>query len=258
MLNIDFWQIWSDLNLNLIKNIENYIHDYWENFFWSIIILIFWAISSIIIYNFVIFLFKKFKIVELLEKFEIDIYEEHEKVLEDQEKGKLNKNDKQKKDFENLKKEAVVFKKKIKVDSIVAKAISYYVFLLFFRWSVVKLGVTEVEQFLKDVLYYLPSLFVWILIWYFWIRFANFIYDVTYHTLNLAKQEAAKIIAYWAKIIILFFTLMFVLNYTKIVDGFIINTILVWFISMLTIAWWLAFWLGWKDIAREILESLRK
>jgi hypothetical protein len=38
----------------------------------------------------------------------------------------------------------------------------------------------------------------------------------------------------------------------------ITNTILIWFISMLSIAGWLAFWLGWKDIAHEILESFRK
>jgi hypothetical protein len=51
---------------------------------------------------------------------------------------------------------------------------------------------------------------------------------------------------------------MLVLNYTKVVDEFIINTILVGFISMTTIAWGLAFGLGGKDIAREILESFRK
>jgi hypothetical protein len=38
----------------------------------------------------------------------------------------------------------------------------------------------------------------------------------------------------------------------------ITNTILIWFISMLALAWWLAFWLWGKDIAHEILESFRK
>ena len=35
-------------------------------------------------------------------------------------------------------------------------------------------------------------------------------------------------------------------------------TLLNGFIAMLAIAWWLAFGLGWKDVAREILESFRK
>ena len=42
------------------------------------------------------------------------------------------------------------------------------------------------------------------------------------------------------------------------IDTQIINTILTWFIAMLTIAWGLAFGLWWKDIAKEILESFRK
>ena len=245
MFNINLNKIYN----NLISNIEYYINDYWIKIFWAIVILLLWIIVAVLVYRFVIFLFAKFKIIQLLEKFEINIYEEHEKALsvDETETEKIK-----------TKKKANIFKNKLQIDKVVSKAVAYYVFLLFFRWSVVKLWITEIESFLKDILYYLPSLFVWILIGYFGIRFAWFIYDLTFHTLDLAKQKAARIIASWAKIIILFFTLMVVLNYTKIVDEFIINTILVWFISMLTIAGWLAFWMGWKDIAKEILESFRK
>jgi hypothetical protein len=144
------------------------------------------------------------------------------------------------------------------VDDIVAKSISYYVLIIFLRISISYIWITEIEEFLRDLTYYLPNLFVWVMIWFFGIRFANFIYDVVYHALSLTKEKTSKIIASWAKIIILFFTLMVFLDYTKIVSDFIINTILIWFISMLSIAWWLAFWLGWKDIAQEILESFRK
>ena len=245
MLNIDFDTIYY----NFLWNIEHYISDYWIKIFWALVILLFWIIISIWVYKFVIFLFAKFKIIELLEKFELNIYEEHEKALSiDEPENKKSKTNKK----------ANIFKNKLQVDKVVSKVVAYYVFLLFFRWSIIKLWVIEIEMFLRDLLYYLPSLFIWIIIGYFGIRFAWFIYDVTYHALDLAKQNAAKIIASGAKIIILFFTLMVVLNYTKIVDEFIINTILVWFISMLTIAGWLAFWMGWKDIAKEILESFRK
>jgi len=71
------------------------------------------------------------------------------------------------------------------------------------------------------------------------------------------NKKTAKIIASWAKIIILFFTLMVVLSKIWIATE-ITNTILIWFVSMLALAWWLAFWLWWKDIAHEILESFRK
>lgn len=238
----------------LISKTDLFIEEYWIKIFFALLIIIFWLIISILVYNFILFLFKKFKIVELLEKFEIDIYEEHERNIheDDEEEKAIAKTRFQKKH------KAIIFKKKIKVNNIAAKAWAYYVFLLFFRWSMVHLWISEIEQFLKDVIEYLPSLFVWIMIWYFWIRFAGFIYDVVYHGLNLAKEKTASIIASASKIIILFFTLMLVLDYTKIVDKTIIDTIFIWFISMLTISWWLAFGLWWKDIAQEILESFRK
>jgi small-conductance mechanosensitive channel len=80
---------------------------------------------------------------------------------------------------------------------------------------------------------------------------------VTYHAVQLSDKKTAKIIAYGSKIIILFFTLMAVLWKVGIANQ-IIDTILIGFISMLAIAWGLAFGLGWKDIARDILESFRK
>ncbi len=238
--------IWNLIHKNILifeKMLQYYIETYALNIFWAIIVVILWLLISILVYRFVIYLFKKFKIIELIDKFDIKIKED--------ENNKNNTKKKWKSEVYEL------MSKKIQVDKVVAKASAYYVFLLFFRWSIVILWITTVEKFLRDLLTYLPNLFVWIVVWYFGIRFANFIYDVVFHALDLAKQKTAKIIASWAKIIMLFFTFMVVLN--KIwIDTTIINTVLIWFIAMLSIAWWLAFWLWWKEIAREILESFRK
>ena len=205
----------------------------------AILILIAGYFVSLWVYKLVLWIFKKFKIIKLIDKLDIEFPHEKEKWKE-----KETLSDK--------------IQKRVKIDTAVWKACAYYVFLLFFRWAIVVLNITAVEEFMGDLIAYLPSLFVGILIWFFGIRFANFIYDVVYHTLNLTKQKAWKLIASGAKIVILFFTLMLVLDYTKIVDKTIIDTILTGFIAMLTLAGWLAFWLGWKDVARDILESLRK
>jgi len=233
-------------NITLLeKNIQFYIETYALNIVWAVIVIILWLLISIIVYRFIIYLFKRFRILELINKFDITIHEDEE--LKQEKKIRA----------QNKSEVYELITKKIQIDKVVAKASAYYVFLLFFRWSIIILWITTVEQFLRDLLTYLPNLFVWVVVWYFGIRFANFIYDVVFHALNLTKQKTAKIIASWAKIVILFFTLMVVLN--KIwIDTQIINTVLTWFIAMLTIAWWLAFWLWWKDIAKEILESFRK
>jgi len=237
MLKINIDNIITELYKNFINNIEYYS----PKITWALVILLIWTLFSIFIYKFVIYTFKKFKIIEFIDKFNI----------------KIDNNNQQN---NTQKKENIIPRKisdKIKIDKIVAKSFSYYVFLIFFRYAISKIWIEDIESFLDDLLWYLPKLFIWALIWFFWIRFANFIHNVTYHTLNLTKQKTAKIIASWAKVIILFFTLMAVLDQVWIAWE-ITTIILIWFISMLSIAWWLAFWLWWKDVAKEILESFRK
>jgi len=236
MFEINIDKIITNLYSSIITNIEIYL----PKIIWALLILWIWIIIAIGIFKFVMYLFKKFKIIELIDKLNIEFEKEQEENnSKEKEKTKTKLSD------------------KIKINEIVSKAISYYVFLVFFRLSIVVIWIKEVEDFLKDLLTYLPSLFIAVVIWFFWVRFANFIYDVVFHALDLTKQKTAKIIASWAKVIVLFFTLMVVLSKIWIATE-ITNTILIWFISMLALAWWLAFWLWGKDIAHEILESFRK
>ncbi len=240
---------------NLYLNISTQISSYWPKVIWAIIVLFIWWAFSYWIYRLVIYLFKKFKLIQLIDKLTLEYSSEEDKEDEkkDEKENKDNKNNKEFKKHKHIK----LLSQKIKINIIVAKAFSYYVFLVFFRFSIVIIWIQEIEDFMSELLKYLPSLFIWVVIWFFWIRFANFIYDVVYHALDLSKQKTAKIIASWAKIIILFFTLIVVLG--KIwIESNITDIILTWFISMLALAWWLAFGLGWKSIAKEILESFRK
>lgn len=218
------------------------VMDFLPKILWAIAILVVWVIVSYLIYKLIMFLFRKFHIKQLIDKLELDFFEEQWETGE-----KWPHAEKQKK-----------FTDKIRVDRVVAKATGYYIFLVFFRLAIVFIGIKEVEKFLGDLIAYLPSLFVGIVIGFFGIRFANFMYDVVYNTLELTKQKTSMIIAMGAKIIVLFFTLMLVLNYTQLVDEFIINTIFVGFIAMLALSGSLAFGLGGKEVAKEILESFRK
>jgi hypothetical protein len=69
------------------------------------------------------YLFRKFKIIELIDKLNI----EFEKDIEEK------KSENQKENVKNRKK----ISDKIKINEIVAKSFSYYVFLVFFRLSIV-------------------------------------------------------------------------------------------------------------------------
>lgn len=240
---------------SIYSGIINNIELYWPKLLWALaIIIVGWFISRWV-YLFILYLFKKFNIKELIDKMQVDFEKEENQDIEEVKRDIIKKTKKEIKQIEKAKKR---FTEKIAVDRVVAKSISYYIFIVFFRTSISYIGITDIEDFLSALIAYLPSLFIWVLIWFFGIRFANFIYDVVYHALNITKERTSKIIATWAKIIILFFTLMLMLDYIKIVDKFIINTILIWFIAMLSLAWGLAFGLGGRDVAKEILDSFRK
>lgn len=243
--NLD--NIINNIYSTIIWNIELYS----PKIIWALIIICIWFFISLFIHKFVMYLFKRFNIIKLVDKLTIELINnikkedpiDNEQALVDEQKPKRIKRKK--------------ISDTIKINEITAKAFSYYIFLVFFRLSIIVIWIKEVEDFLWELITYLPSLFIWVVIWFFWIRFANFINDVVFHALDLTNQKTAKIIASGAKIIILFFTLMFVLDKIWIASD-ITNTIVIGFVSMVSLAWGLAFWLGWKDIAHEILESFKK
>jgi len=239
--------LWIDKYIDeLYDKIILKIENYWPNLLWWILIFIIWIILARLLYLILMFFFKKIKLNQIVDKLKINIDEENLKEEWNDDKKKIKK-------IKNNR-----FTDKIKVDNVISKAISYYIIIVFLRISISHIWIDEIEKFLWDVLTYLPNLFIWILILFFGIRFSNFIYDIIYHALAITKEKTSKIIASTWKIIILFFTFTIFLDYTKIVSDFIINTIFIWFIAMLSLAWRLAFWLWWRDIAKEILESFRK
>jgi len=228
------------LNIN-----EEYLKELAINWGKWLFVIIVWFIIARIIYQYTIKVFKKYNLKDKIDKFE-DFLEKDEEikewVIEEKPKKKLTE--------------------RIKLDIVTAKSLSYYVFLFFFKQSLIVVWITWVAESLKTLLDYLPSLFVWVVIWFFGIRFANFIYDVTYHTLSIAesqsKTKTSKIIATGSKWLILFLTFTLVLNFTKIIDKEILNIILIGFVSMVALAWWLAFWLWWRDMAKDILNKFNK
>jgi len=240
------YEVFERLSREIIWAIELY----WVKWLKALMILFIGVIISYGIYRITLYVFWKFWIIDLINRL-WDGFEENTTKMVDK-----NPWDEASKELEKEKKAEKP--KKVRYDKITAKAFSYYVFLLFFRWAITVIGITEVEKFMQDLLAYLPNLFVWVVIGFFGVRFANSVHDIIYQALELTRDKTSKIIAMGAKVIIMFFTLMIMLNYIQIVDEFIINALFLWFITTLTISLGLSFGLGGKEIAKEILESFRK
>jgi len=124
------------------------------------IILVLGAVISYGIYKFSMYIFKKFHIVELIDKIWEGFEENTTKIVDKEEDAKKKKNSKAK----NIKTVEKRVHKPVPYDRIFSKATSYYVFLLFFRWAISTMGITEIETFMNDLIGYLPSLFVGIMI----------------------------------------------------------------------------------------------
>ncbi|MDA9129082.1 hypothetical protein N9J72_01230 [Candidatus Gracilibacteria bacterium] len=241
------YEVFERLSNEIMRNLELYGVASMKAF----LILCIGAVISFGIYRMTLFIFWRFGIVDLINKI-WDGFEENTTKIVD----KKPNEDQALKEIEKEKRQEKP--KKVRYDRITAKAFSYYVFLLFFRWAITVIGITEVERFMQDLLAYLPNLFVGIVIGFFGMRFANSVHDIIYQALELTRDKTSKIIATGAKVIIMFFTLMIMLNYIQIVDEFIINALFLGFITTLTIGLGLSFGLGGREIAKEILESFRK
>lgn len=227
---------------------ELYNHFY-ENYLWKILeslfIILFWILLSYLLYKIILYVFKRFNLLALIDK--LDTKMSH--WVQTAEIGKNKKTEKLK--------VKTSFTKKFKVDQVVAKALAYYVFLLFFRLAITNFWIQDVENFMDELIKYVPKLFIWAIIWYFGFRFSKFVYDIVKYTFGVKSKETAKLIATGVRGIIIFFTVMAVLDQVGIATE-VTATLLNGFIAMLAIAGWLAFGLWGKDVAREILESFRK
>lgn len=236
--------IWNAQRI-FLSAFDNFIELYLWKVIESLSIILTWIILSYLLYRVIIYSFHKLSIIELIDRIEKKMSAE---VKDDIGAKEAKKSQTKEKDS---------LTKKFKIDQIVARAVSYYVFLLFFRIAITLYWINDVEAFMDELLRYLPKLFIWAVIWYFWFRFAKFIHDIVLYAFGTKNKDTSKIVASGIRGIIIFFTIMAVLDQVGIATE-ITTTILNGFIAMLAIAGWLAFWLGWKDVAKEILESFRK
>ena len=243
------WDTWTSLFESIQLIITWAYSHFYEVYLWkileSVFILCIWILLSYGIHKLILYIFKRFNILSFIDKVDrkISQWVQSEAASQNKKSDSIE--------------EKTSFSKKFKVDEVVAKSLAYYVFLLFFRLAITNFWIQDIEIFMNELVRYIPKLFIWAIIWYFGFRFSKFVYDIVKYTFGSKSKETAKLIATWIRGIIIFFTVMAVLDQVGIATE-VTTSLLNGFIAMLAIAWWLAFWLWWKDVAREILESFRK
>lgn len=143
---------------------------------------------------------------------------------------------------------------------VVGKSIAVFVFILSFRKAVEVVGYTEIEQFLDSVVTYLPHLFLALMIAYFGVQMSRTSYSLVYNAVHFENPRTAVILAHMARIVTLFFTVSIVISQIntgtiQIIPEYLFSSILIGFIFSVSLAFGLAFGLGGREAASQIIAE---
>jgi len=142
-------------------------------------------------------------------------------------------------------------------EEILAEVVRWTIVILFLIPTLEVWRLSKATTVLNQLLFYLPNVIVAIIIGFVGLVIANLIYDVVKHGTKSLGGFSALLLAGAAKTIILFFTALVVLNQLGVAQD-LIRILFTGIVAMFSLAGGLAFGLGGKDFAKEILEEIKK
>src|SRR3989338_3123954 len=134
------------------------------------------------------------------------------------------------------------------------------------RWTIVILfliptlevwNLSRATVVINQLLFYLPNVLVAVIIGFVGLIASNLGNDLIRHSVKSIGATSANTLAALTKWLIIFFTILVVLNQLGVAQD-LVRILFTGIVVMIALAGGLAFGLGGKEIAREILEELRK
>ena len=134
------------------------------------------------------------------------------------------------------------------------------------RWTVVLIfliptlevwGLSRATTVLNQFVIYLPNVVVAVIIGFVGLVAANLVADLVKRTVKTMGSTTANTLGVFAKTTIVFFTALVVLNQLGVAQD-LIRILFTGIVGMLAIAGGLAFGLGGRDMAKDVLEDVRK
>lgn len=134
------------------------------------------------------------------------------------------------------------------------------------RWTIVILfliptlevwNLSRATVVINQLLFYLPNVLVAVIIGFVGLIASNLGNDLIRHSVKSIGATSANTLAALTKWLIIFFTILVVLNQLGVAQD-LVRILFTGIVVMIALAGGLAFGLGGKDIAREMLEELKK
>lgn len=117
-------------------------------------------------------------------------------------------------------------------------------------------GLSQATVFLNQFLLYLPNVIVAVVIAFVGLLAANLVSDLVRHSVKSLGSTSSSSLAVFSKGAIIFFTILVVLNQLGVAQD-LIRILFTGIVAMLALAGGLAFGLGGRDLAKEVLEALK-
>lgn len=140
---------------------------------------------------------------------------------------------------------------------IIAELLRWSLTILFLVPAAEAWGLSKVTDILNELLLYLPNVFVAVIVALIGVVISNLSGDVVRQGAKSLGSSSANTLSTIARYAILFFTVLIVLNQLGVAAD-LVRILFTGFVAMLALAGGLAFGLGGKDTAAEILQDMRK
>lgn len=153
----------------------------------------------------------------------------------------------------------VLEKADLRLDSgaFVGALVRWFLIIVFLLAATEILRLPEVTGFLRDVLLYVPNIIIAVVIMLAAVLLANVLHRIVKAAVSAAGLSSADFLATLTRWAIFVFAFLAALIQLGIAPA-LINTLITGLVAMLAIAGGLAFGLGGKDYASQLIEKVRR
>jgi len=146
---------------------------------------------------------------------------------------------------------------KIAVSKALGLLITWFLYAVVLVAAADILGLNQISEFLRDVVLYIPNVIIAVVILIVGIIVSNFVQTLVKETAVAGKLVAADFLADVAKWAILIFSFMAALIQLGVATA-LIQILFTGLVAMISLAGGIAFGLGGKDKAKEVINKLNR
>ena len=146
---------------------------------------------------------------------------------------------------------------KLNTPKLFYELVKWFFIIVFLMASTSILGLSEVSEFLRTVVFYLPNVFIAAFVLLTGVLVARFVEGLVVGSVKAAQLASANVLGEVAKWAVLVFSLLIALDQLKVAPE-IIRIIVVGLVSAVSLAIGLSFGLGGREHASKWIENMKK